>query len=261
VRTGLKRQLGRISTGRTARGVTVLVYHRVGGGSADEYDVAGDDFERQLDLLATTNVVALDVALDGLTAGDDAPQFVVTFDDGFTDVHRVAFPLLRERAMPFTLYLATAYLGRDMVWEGATAKGRGHGLTDQQLRELIASPLCTIGNHSHRHLPPERLTVKDVDECSEVLATHFGVKPDHFAYPWGTVVPSIEPELRARFRSAATGKVGRNLPGVDPMRLRRVPVRRSDPVEFFKAKLHGRLVPELIYQGLTIAGKRLGARP
>ena len=41
-----------------------------------------------------------------------------------------------------------------------------------------------------------------------------------------------------RFRSAVTGEVGRNLAGVDPLRLARVAVRASDPIGFFQAKLN-----------------------
>jgi hypothetical protein len=63
--------------------------------------------------------------------------------------------------------------------------------------------------------------------------------------------------LAARFRSAATGEVGRNLPGVDPMLLRRVPVRRTDPPAFFAAKLRGSLVPERSYARLVTTAKRL----
>jgi hypothetical protein len=70
----------------------------------------------------------------------------------------------------------------------------------------------------------------------------------------------MEHELRARFTSAATGMLGRNLPGADPMRLRRVPVRRTDPIEFFRAKLTGNLWPERTYAAVVSVAKRAGAR-
>jgi hypothetical protein len=44
------------------------------------------------------------------------------------------------------------------------------------------------------------------------------------------------------------------------MRLRRVPVRRTDPLEFFRAKLSGQLRAERAYQRLVAAAKLAGLR-
>lgn len=260
LRTGVKRVLGRAGSARPATGMTVLIYHRVGGGSADELDVPVDAFHRHLDLLADHRVVSLDEGLDALEAGDPRPRFVLTFDDGFADVHANAWPLLRERGMPFTVYVASAYVGGEMVWEGATAGDHGRGMDWDQLAELASSPLVTIGNHTHHHVPPQRLDPDELDRCSDVIRDRLGVEPRHFAYPWGIPVPRLEDALGARFRSAVTGRVGRNLPGADPLRLCRVPVRRTDPPAFVAAKLHGRLVPERTYAALTGVAKKVGLR-
>ena len=244
-----------------AQGATLLIYHRVGGRTTDELDLATEDFARQLDLLEAHDVVPLDDALDRLDAGDTRPSVVLTFDDGFEDVHRNAWPLLRERNLPFTVYLASAFVDRPMVWEGSTATGRpGTGMSWAQLQELVASGLCTVGNHTHRHVRPELLGEAELDACTDTVERHLGVRPRHFTYPWGVRVAAMEPALRSRFRSASTGELGRNLPQTDRMRLRRVPVRRTDPGEFFAAKLTGSLGPERAYAGIVRTGKRLGLR-
>jgi peptidoglycan/xylan/chitin deacetylase (PgdA/CDA1 family) len=240
--------------------VTVLTYHRVGGGSPDERDLDTAAFAAQIDVLARSDVVTLDEVARRLETGDTSPCVVLTFDDGFADIYQNAWPLLHERGLPFTLYLATGYLGGQMRWEGSTAKADGAALAWHQVEELLASGLCTIGNHTHNHVRPERLTAAELDACSEAIERHLDVVPQHFAYPWGVPVPHMESELRRRFRTAVTGKVGRNLAGHDPMRLRRVPVRRTDPLEFFRAKLTGRLVPERTYGVLVATAKRAGAR-
>jgi peptidoglycan/xylan/chitin deacetylase (PgdA/CDA1 family) len=260
VRTRIKRELARLGGSTPAGGATVLIYHRVGGGSPDELDVSADGFARQLDALAGHAVLPLDGALDRLAAGDDSPTVVLTFDDGFQDVYANAWPLLRDRGLPFTLYLATAFLGGTMAWEGSTAKAGGPALSWDQVAEMVGSGLCTPGNHTHRHVPPTRLTEAELDECSAAVEANVGLRPRHFAYPWGIPVPVAEPGLRARFRSAATGHLGRNLPDTDPLRLHRVPVRRTDPLEFFRAKLAGGLLPERAYAGLVTTAKRVGVR-
>jgi peptidoglycan/xylan/chitin deacetylase (PgdA/CDA1 family) len=260
LRTAVKRALARFSSGRVARGVTLLTYHRVGGGSPDERDLAAEAFAAQVDVLAESEVVSMDEAARRLRSGDESPCVVLTFDDGFADVYRNAWPLLHQRELPFTLYLATRYMGGQMRWEGSTAKADGPALAWPQIEELLASGLCTIGNHTHNHVPPERLTADELDACSDAIERHLGVVPQHFAYPWGVPVPHMEDELSRRFRTAVTGVVGRNLTGHDPLRLRRVPVRRTDPLEFFRAKLTGRLVPERTYGALVATAKRAGAR-
>jgi peptidoglycan/xylan/chitin deacetylase (PgdA/CDA1 family) len=260
MRERLKRVLGDCASRRAASGLTVLIYHRVGAGTPDEMDVETARFGAQLDLLGRTRVLSLDGALDELEADDDRPKVVLTFDDGFADVHDVAFPLLAERGLPFTLYLATAFVGGQMHWDGSTAKAAGPALTWEQCAELAGSPLCTIGNHTDTHARPEALSEPELDRCTRKIEDRLGVTPRHFAYTWGVRVPSMEPAIRERFRSAATGELGRNHPGQDPLRLRRIPVRGSDPPAFFAAKLTGRLLPERAYAGIVATAKRVGLR-
>lgn len=254
-----KKWLAKLAGRRPAAGATLLIYHRVGGGTTNELDLSLDSFERQIQLLTDHDVVSLDAAVDRLELGDSSPSVVLTFDDGFEDVYRNAWPLLRQHRLPFTIYLASAYVGSDMHWEGATAKGpAGRGLSWQHLDQMVASGLCTIGNHTHHHVRPELVTAAELDACSDAVKQHLGVGPRHFTYPWGVVVPAVEPVVHERFRTASTGHVGRNLPGADLMTLRRVPVRRTDPEEFFAAKLRGNLVPERIYANAVRAAKAVG---
>jgi peptidoglycan/xylan/chitin deacetylase (PgdA/CDA1 family) len=240
--------------------VTVLTYHRVGGGSHDELDVRLPDFAAQMAELARHRVVSLDDALDALDRGDIEPRVVITFDDGFADVYEHAWPLLRDHRFPITLYVASAYIDGLMTWDGSTARDSGApALTWRELESLVGSGLCTIGNHTHTHVRPERLEASELDRCTDLVLDRLGVVPEHFAFPWGVAVPRMADPLRSRFRSAVTGRVGRNLPDVDRILLRRVPVRRSDPPAFFRAKLTGKLLPERAYGAMVATAKRAGA--
>ena len=49
----------------------------------------------------------------------------------------------------------------------------------------------------------------------------------------------------------------RAVPGV---RARKLAARRTDPLEFFRAKLAGGLLPERAYAGLVTTAKRVGVR-
>jgi peptidoglycan/xylan/chitin deacetylase (PgdA/CDA1 family) len=259
MRRGVKGLLGRLPGGR-ASGCTLLIYHRVGGNSVDERDLSVSDFEAQLDELSGHDVLSLDAALDRLDGGDGSPSVVLTFDDGFRDVYDNAWPRLRASGLPFTLFLATAFVGGTMHWDGSTARAAGPALDWGQIERMASSGLATVGAHTHHHVRPERLTVDELEECDATIESRLGRRPRHFTYPWGIPVPSVEGELRRRYRSASTGRVGRNVPGVDFARLCRVPVRRTDPIRFFQAKFRGSLVPERAYGQVVAAAKLSGLR-
>jgi peptidoglycan/xylan/chitin deacetylase (PgdA/CDA1 family) len=259
MRREFKGALGLLPSG-SASGCTVLIYHRIGGGSVDERDVSLSDFEAQVDVLSRYDVLSLDDALDRLERGDDSPSVVLNFDDGFRDLYENAWPLLSKAGLPFTLYLATAYVGGTMHWEGSTAKNPGPGLTWEQIEEMAASGLMTVGAHTHHHVRPERLTVHELDLCDAAIESRLGHRPRHFTYPWGIPALHMEDELRRRYRSSSMGQLGRNLPGADFTRLRRVPVRRTDPIGFYRAKLRGDLWPERVYATAVGAAKAAGIR-
>ena len=246
---------------RPPSGATLLIYHRLGAGTPDELDVASRDFAEQVELLQDAPVRPLDDAYDHVSGGNLDHQVVLTFDDGFRDVFHVAWPLLRRAGMPFTIYLAAGYVDRVMRWPGSTAVGEpGHGLTWDQLREMLDSGLLTVANHTHDHVRPEDVDAEQLDRCTETIERELGVTTEHFAYTWGVPTPHADAELRARFRTAATGHVGRNTATTDPLRWHRVPVRGSDPATFFRAKLVGRLGPETAYQRLVDGAKSLRTR-
>jgi peptidoglycan/xylan/chitin deacetylase (PgdA/CDA1 family) len=246
-----------------ATGATLLIHHRVGGGTSDELDLPVAALEEQLDLLVDEghDVLALDVALDRLDAGDSSPSIVLTFDDGFRDVHASAWPLLHERQLPFTVYLTAGLVGNDMQWEGSTAASQGAAaLTWEEVAEMHASGLCTVANHTWDHAGPDTVDEGQLDRCSDLIEARLGERPRHFAWTWGVEVPRLRTAIATRFRSAATGELGRNQPGCDTHALRRVPVRATDPLAFYRAKLQGRLLPERTYATLVAGAKRVARR-
>jgi hypothetical protein len=85
-----------------------------------------------------------------------------------------------------------------------------------------------------------------------------GGPPAPFRVPAGVAVTAMEPALRSRFPSAVTAEVGRNRASINAHPLPRVPVRASDLVEFFAAKLAGRLIPERTYNTVVAVAKRAG---
>jgi peptidoglycan/xylan/chitin deacetylase (PgdA/CDA1 family) len=234
--------------------------HLVGGGTPDERDLETEQFERQLEELQRFRVVGLDAALDELDRGDETPKVVLTFDDGFAEVYTTAWPRLRDAGLPFTLYVTTAYLDGLMHWPGSTSQHPGPALTWQQLEELAASPLVTIGNHTHTHARPEALTAEELDTCSELLEQRLGVSVRrlllHVGGPGAGGPPLLERGSGRRRPAWSAGTT----PLQDRLDLHRIPVRGTDPLGFFRAKLSGGLGAERAYERIVQTAKRAGAR-
>ena len=84
------------------------------------------------------------------------------------------------------------------------------------LAELAADPLCTIGAHTMTHAMLSTLSEQDVrDELQSskrVIEQHLGIVVDHLAYPFGDAEAIGSREIRiARelgFRSATTTRPG-----------------------------------------------------
>lgn len=98
----------------------VLCYHGVLPGNDDSYDlmnanfVAATAFERHLRWVARRyQLVPLRVIVDALKSGTNFPTraATITFDDGFANNYRVAFPILRRLGVGATVFLTTDKIG------------------------------------------------------------------------------------------------------------------------------------------------------
>ncbi|MEX2625962.1 MAG: polysaccharide deacetylase family protein [Ilumatobacteraceae bacterium] len=249
VKSGVKRaSVAPDAVVRPPAGITVLIYHRVGGGSDSAVDLPVDAFERQLEHLAEHHrVLTLDEAVAELSvsAGDDGgapspPGVVITFDDGTADFVDHAVPALVRHRLPAALYVATEFVehGRDFPWGAPPATWAG-------LREAASTGLVTIGSHTHSHWLLDRLDPDaigaDLDTSIELIGDHLGVAPAHFAYPKALPgSPAAEIQVRRRFRSASLAASRVNRPGrTDLHRIWRTPVQRGDEDRFFAAKAAG----------------------
>lgn len=227
---------------RPSDGITVLIYHRVGAGEGGEMDLDPPVFDEQVAWLAANRrVLHLDEAAAELADPGPAarPGVVVTFDDGTRDWTEEVLPVLERHRVPATFYVAT-----DFVERGEPFPGGGRPADWGSLRELAASPLATIGSHTHRHLLLDRLEPAAVDDELDrsvgLLGDRLGVEAHHFAYPKAVAgSPAAEAAVRRRFRTAVLAGTRPNRPGADLHRLARSPVQRSDGPAWFRRKAAG----------------------
>lgn len=115
IESGLVRAAGKLFARRGARAsLLVLIYHRVlptlDPMLPSEPDAA--TFARHMDLLVENfEVLPLREGVARLRKGSLPPRAVcITFDDGYANNFTVAMPILRERELPATVFVAPAYL-------------------------------------------------------------------------------------------------------------------------------------------------------
>jgi peptidoglycan/xylan/chitin deacetylase (PgdA/CDA1 family) len=123
-----------------------------------------------------------------LAAGSARPVVALTFDDGFHNNYEVAFPILRELALPATIFLATDFVDSDdTIWfcriNDALARtelrhvewdGHQYDLTSRRAR-AAANGLLQARLKSHRH--PELL------ERTRELISLLGERPEKVIAP------------------------------------------------------------------------------
>lgn len=181
--------------------VPVIMYHDVverRDRTSQWFDVSKEEFTKQLDRIAELGMtpISLDQLYKHLTEGEPlpGPSIVLTFDDNYQGFYDIAYPLLKERNYPVAMFVHTGFVGN-------TTQGRPK-MTWETLKELVADPLVTIGNHTITH--PEDITKIDPgkaqDEITEAkadLESHLGKTIDYFAYPNGANDESVQAMARA----------------------------------------------------------------
>jgi peptidoglycan/xylan/chitin deacetylase (PgdA/CDA1 family) len=156
----------------------ILTYHGVhdGGGDAfdnfDGLDIELGRFEWQMRHLARRyRVVPLQECLEQRGPG----RVVISFDDGYASVYRLAFPVLRSLGLPATVFLATDFIEtrQPMWWDSlraAVARRAGPRLS---LSLGGASFELPIGSRRERVRAvtalAERLKGASAGECAALL--------------------------------------------------------------------------------------------
>ena len=107
----------------------------------------------------------------------DKNYLLLTIDDAFESFYVNAWPILKNKKIPFILFVSTREIGKNgyMTWD--------------QIKEVEASDLATIGNHSHSHdylidWNDKKIT-SDLKTSIEIFKKKIGYVPKIFSYPFG----------------------------------------------------------------------------
>ena len=168
------RLVRRLRRPRNTQCIHVLTYHSIARedsvftrGTTLRLDPAA--FERHVDYLAEHYTpIRLSELLAALARGDRLHQAVVmTFDDGFADTMRRAYPVLYRRRIPMTVFPVTSVIGNtDLLWQHKLAWLEAEGYERKVLEAMQAEgfpsrtddePLADYARRNYRADLPEIL--------------------------------------------------------------------------------------------------------
>jgi len=174
------------------------MYHKVDIIAPTTWWVTRAAFERQMDAIAGRRVVSL---ADYSPGSND--QCVITFDDAYENVHRHAFPILRERGYPFEIFVNSDLVGRWTHFDPYEPLTRICGV-DRLLEMASFNARIQWHARSHRNLTTLDTEAVDIElSVPEELRGLFA--GEHFrwlAYPFGAHSPEIVDAARGRYDGA-----------------------------------------------------------
>lgn len=241
------------------RPLTILTYHSIDD-SGSVISVAPHVFCQQMDFLAQYNVpvLSLEQAAQHISECSPLPQgaVVITFDDGFENNYTDAFPHLRRHGFPATVFMVAGGAGKHNDWPGQPTTIPRLPLLSWEQMEIMGQHNIGFAAHTMTHPPlteisPEQIR-EEIGTSKHILKQKLGgAEIPFFAYPYGVYNPAILEIVRSEFSGACSAKLGRVLPGADPVLLERVDMYYLRDIRLFRLLIHElRLNAYLAVRGL-----------
>ena len=155
------------------------MYHRFEENKYPSTNIRINDFKEHLKIIEQDNIKFINPKdfENELINNKLQRKILLTIDDGFLSFYKNAWPILKERKIPFILFISTREVGafNYMTWD--------------QIKEISSEDFVEIGNHSHTHeyLVEEsnETIVADIKKSITIFENELGKNSDFFSYPFG----------------------------------------------------------------------------
>jgi peptidoglycan/xylan/chitin deacetylase (PgdA/CDA1 family) len=181
-----------------ATGLPILTYHHVGarplGVKWRSLYVSPRLFARQMAELAEAGFRTTTLDAPRPVAGNPERRVGVTFDDGYVDTLEHAAPVLARHGFTAIQFLVADQIGGRNEWDVAEGERPSPLMNEAQVRAWLAAGHA-IGSHTCTHPRLTRLTraaQREELRASRLrLEDRFGVRVDHFCFPYGDADASL----------------------------------------------------------------------
>ena len=160
-------------------GLISIMYHRFNETKYPSTNIQLDVFKEQLNIIEEEGIKFIhpDNFEKSIKEKKSERKILFTVDDGLLSFYENAWPILKEKRIPFILFVNTREVGsyNYMNWD--------------QIRELHNDENVEIGNHSHSHeyLVDEAsdVIIKDIKKSIKIFKENLGENSNFFSYPFG----------------------------------------------------------------------------
>ena len=160
-------------------GLISIMYHRFDENKYPSTNIRMNDFKKHLEIIEENKISFINPKdfEKEIRNNKLKRKILLTIDDGFASFYRNAWPILKEKKIPFILFISTREVGafNYMNWD--------------QIREISKEGFVEIGNHSHTHeyLVDENsdLILKDIKKSISIFKSELGKNSYFFSYPFG----------------------------------------------------------------------------
>lgn len=196
------------------------------------------ELARLLDGLESDGVAIVPLARLLEKPADARPRVALTFDDGLKSVRSAALSLLKARALPFTLFVVTEFVGRDNGWPTQRRGVARLPLLDWKQLEELRDAGAEIGSHSATHARLRGLTEADwsreLADSRKTLEDRLGVAAASFAYPDGVHDDEAVRRVAGCYERAVTTRLAYVQSGAAPCRLPRLESHYLQPASSWR---------------------------
>ena len=161
------------------KGIIVLMYHRFEENKYPSTNIRINNFIEHLDLIKKKRFKFINPNNfeNALLNQKNKKKILLTIDDGFKSFYNNAWPILKEREIPFILFVNTREVGTNgyMNWD--------------QINEIAKEKFVHIGNHSFSHeylvdMNNEEI-IYDINHAIADFKSNLGYSSLFFSYPFG----------------------------------------------------------------------------
>lgn len=245
----------------------VLCYHRVLPDFVNDnprvFSISPAMFSSQMEYLQKNDFrsLALDEFSEICKGRRQAPErsVLVSFDDWYADIFRVAFPVCQTYGIKMNVFISTSYIGK----AGPSITGAKTTFTDEHTRrypdlwksltweevKAMKAAGAGVGCHGHTHANLANLSVpdlrKEIDLTVRTFTRNLGYEPNAIAIPYGStaaynqqVIDMVNEAGIEMIFSTLSGRVSLKHPQSP---LPRFVIKQSDTLNTFRMKLLGAL--------------------
>jgi peptidoglycan/xylan/chitin deacetylase (PgdA/CDA1 family) len=154
---------------------------------------------------------------------------LITFDDGYRNNHKLAFPVLKEKNIKANIFLTYESIGKHNHWHDPDEEPWQPMLTWDEIFEMQNSGLIEFGAHTLNHANLTQVDFAtarcEIEECKYRLEKKLGRTICAFAYPYGA--GAYNPEIRKLVSDAGFSLDFGIRQGITPLELdRQKPFKR-----------------------------------